>query len=311
MEVDSTNLNGEDVLVFSCKDPLTKDQLSEFRNLIKGNLERAGLAHIKFIALSGQTDVKVLSTPREPRNFFNFDGATYAQAEQQFKFLTALIDKHVQERLDKGLPVGVERSADERLARTFPKTFKDAIDKEAFDKCEKDFDVAMFQSLRGRDCRIGVSSKGSKIYIVLAFPDVEKGTVTLCERYHQKASEQSVVSDLLNLASLYNVKSIAIEPAYNRMLLDCASSSGLPVVAVNQSWHVMSPAVKLLERLIDDGRLVHDGWDEFRESFLNMAFHCDRNGNKTPHRGQSAGDIEYAMATLYALAAMGESDSRL
>jgi hypothetical protein len=65
VKVETAELGVNDVLVFTANQILTSEQFTKFRNLLKGNLERAGLSNTKFIALDSSTSVQVIKVGRK------------------------------------------------------------------------------------------------------------------------------------------------------------------------------------------------------------------------------------------------------
>jgi len=64
VKISTVELEPNDILVFSCNDLLSRDGFTNFRNLIKSNLERAGIPDQKFIALDRTTQVSIIARDR-------------------------------------------------------------------------------------------------------------------------------------------------------------------------------------------------------------------------------------------------------
>lgn len=299
MKVESATLNSEDVLVFTRDDYLTKDQFTEFRNAIKGNLDRVGLSDVKFIALDRSTDLKVLSVGRSPIGILSVDRPISAE---QFATMRFMVDKQIQERLANGYSMRID-----------PQAGGGEIDPSGFNMT--DFDVCArrdsndtLELVKGKDCYIGIDCGYGDVdsrdrAAVLIFPNMPStDCVTALTRSLSGYSAADIVAWIEKATEQFSVKGIGVDPAYNRELLGIFNIAEFPVASVPQGWTTMAPVTKWLEEKMASDRFVHFANPMYRSAFSNAVFHTDSAGNRVPHKGKSRGPIGYVCATLNAAA---------
>jgi len=218
------------------------------------------------------------------------------------------------------------------------------IEMAVYDACKATIDL---HALRDEPCWLGVdlSAVADLTCIVAAFrdPDVEDGylvvTFFFCPEagIERKALDdgapyplwaekgfitptegnavdlRAVEKKIRELAELFQVREVAIDPWGGRDLIARLMEDGLPVIEYRQGRASMSPAIKTLEMAILSSRFKHDGNPCLRWCFENVAVKLDDLGNKLLVKGTNQSkriDGAIASAMAVARAAAGEGTKR-
>lgn len=114
--------------------------------------------------------------------------------------------------------------------------------------------------------------------------------------------EYGIVRDaVIEMASMYNVGEIGIDPYNSQLFAEQLREHGLNVVLVPQTMPFMSPPAKEFERMIGVREIVHDRNPVLRWMLGNAMVHPDANGNIRPMKNISSDRIDGVTAGLNAL----------
>ena len=113
-----------------------------------------------------------------------------------------------------------------------------------------------------------------------------------------------ITKDILKLIADggYNVEAVAYDAWHNDVYISEFTRAGLNCVAIRQYYQQLSPACRLLEELIDDGAIEHDGNQCMAWCVGNVVLDTDPNGNVKPNKKKSAEKIDGVAALVDALA---------
>jgi phage terminase large subunit-like protein len=100
--------------------------------------------------------------------------------------------------------------------------------------------------------------------------------------------------DINNLAEMFRIPEIAIDPFGAMYLTTQLQNDGFEVVFVRQGFLSISPAAKEFERLVVNGMIEHDGNPV-------VTTEMDAAGNVKPSKGKSSEKIDGVAALLNAL----------
>ena len=112
----------------------------------------------------------------------------------------------------------------------------------------------------------------------------------------------AILEDLLDLASVYDVQQIYYDPFQAAMLTKKLSDYGLPVAEMRPTVLNFSEPMKLLEALVLEKRLHHDGSPVTEWMAGNVVCHRDAKDNIYPRRESRADKIDGIVAAIMALA---------
>jgi phage terminase large subunit-like protein len=107
--------------------------------------------------------------------------------------------------------------------------------------------------------------------------------------------------DINNLAEMFRIPEIAIDPFGAMYLTTQLQNDGFEVVFVRQGFLSISPAAKEFERLVVNGMIEHDGNPVMDWMFGNVTTEMDAAGNVKPSKGKSSEKIDGVAALLNAL----------
>lgn len=205
------------------------------------------------------------------------------------------------------------------------------VDMDVFDEGARDLDLA---ELEGAPCWLAVdaSTTTDLTAVVAAWRDGDDGFIVHpwffvpednlraradrdgvpYPRWHEEGhiiatpgnviDYRAVEHHIRDLASRFDVREIAFDPAYSRQISAPLTDDGFPVVEMRQGWRTMGPAIAELERAVIGRRLVHGGHPVLRWCFDNVAIQDDGKGNRSFHKGKSRDRIDGAVATAMAVA---------
>lgn len=139
----------------------------------------------------------------------------------------------------------------------------------------------------------------------------------------QRWSEQGFVSlsdgDTINFsditaavreaAGIYSLKMLGVDPYLSRMLTQDLMGTGQNIIEIPQTMLEMSPAMKQVERLLREDKLLHEANPTARWCFGNVRCATDGNENIRPMKNRSIDRIDLIVALIIAMAtAMTEPD---
>jgi len=112
-----------------------------------------------------------------------------------------------------------------------------------------------------------------------------------------------VVRSLADIAARYDVRAIAFDRWRIEDLRREMDAEGIeiPMVEFIQGFKSFSPAIDELERLVADGRLVHDGNPVLNWNIGNTVIETDAAGNRKPTKVRSREKIDGLVALVMAL----------
>lgn len=119
-----------------------------------------------------------------------------------------------------------------------------------------------------------------------------------------------VESKLINMSEQYDVVTLGTDPWNSRMLTQRLMREGIDVIEIGQSMKDMSPAMKMIERLMKSGKMTHEKNPLARWSWGNVVVAVDGNENIKPMKNKSYERIDPTVAMINAMAtaiAMGEN----
>ena len=127
----------------------------------------------------------------------------------------------------------------------------------------------------------------------------EKGHLTVTEG---ETTDFSAIEDWLREQSrLFDIRACAFDPYALLQLSQRMRNDGYPMVEYRASLLNFSEPTKLLDALMRDGRLVHDGSPVARWCVSNVVGHYDARGNVYPRKARVESKIDCAVATIMAL----------
>lgn len=205
------------------------------------------------------------------------------------------------------------------------------MDMRAWERCT---DPALdHKSFAGRRCWIGLdlASKTDIAAMVLLFADPEiEGGYAVFGRYYLPeetalaagnsqypgwlhtsrltATPGNVIdfewieSDLLKLASRFQIESVAFDPFQATQLATRMLAEGVPMVEVRPTVLNFSEPMKTLEALVLQGKLRHDGDPVLAWMASNVVAHLDAKDNIYPRKERAENKIDGIVALIMALA---------
>lgn len=204
------------------------------------------------------------------------------------------------------------------------------LDMAVYDEGARDFDP---EHLKGAPCFLGVDLGFTEDLsaIVAAFPR-QDGTLivvpyiyaaedTLAQRQEQDGQPwlewrddghllttpgRSIDLDVIEakireLCEAHDVREIAIDRFGAFGIRKRLEEDGLPIFEHGQSFGHMGPAIKAVERLVLEGRLIHGGHPVLRNHFANAHLRADDMGNQRFQKGRDrARKVDGAIAAVMA-----------
>lgn len=112
-----------------------------------------------------------------------------------------------------------------------------------------------------------------------------------------------VEDDILEVSHKYQLKLLGVDPYLSRMLTQQVMKEDIDVVEIPQDMKNMSPAMKMIEKLLRKGQMKHEENPCARWCFGNVKVAIDGNENQKPMKNKSTGRIDIAVAWIIAMAA--------
>jgi phage terminase large subunit-like protein len=104
------------------------------------------------------------------------------------------------------------------------------------------------------------------------------------------------------------IEAVAYDPWQATQLANSLSDQGLPMVEVRQTVQNLSEPMKLLESLVLEGRIHHDGNPVLTWMMSNVVAHLDAKDNIFPRKERPENKIDGAVALIIALSRFVESE---
>lgn len=104
-----------------------------------------------------------------------------------------------------------------------------------------------------------------------------------------------------DLCERFEVREIAADPHYAKIMLANLLEDGYPAIQFRQGWMSMGPAIQALEKAILGGNFRHGGHPVLRWNFDNISIQDDGKGNRSFHKGKSRDKIDGAVAGAMAV----------
>jgi phage terminase large subunit-like protein len=106
----------------------------------------------------------------------------------------------------------------------------------------------------------------------------------------------------------FRVQAVAYDPWQATQLANSLSDQGAPMVEVRQTVQNLSEPMKLLESLVLEGRIHHDGNPVLTWMMSNVVAHLDAKDNIFPRKERPENKIDGAVALIIALSRFVESE---
>jgi len=222
-------------------------------------------------------------------------------------------------------------------------SFQSWLRLDQWDACQREIDL---ETYKGRRCYIGVdlASTRDMTAVCAAFPEMEDGQLVcdlafwywapsggLADRdANERAKYQhwrdsgalivtpglttdyrAVRAKLCDMATKFNVVEVAYDPWNATQLANELDDDGFEMIQFRQGFASMNEPSKLLESMLADGTLRHDGNPITRWMAGNVTTKTDEHNNIKPNKKTSTGKIDGIVAAVMALgrAMQGEGQS--
>jgi phage terminase large subunit-like protein len=137
---------------------------------------------------------------------------------------------------------------------------------------------------------------------------VDQGWLTVTEG---ETTDYSAIEDWLRTQSrLFDVRACAYDPYALLQLSQRMRNDGYPMIEYRATTLNFSEPTKLLDALMRDGRIHHDGSPVARWCISNVVGHYDKRSNIYPNKARPEAKIDCAIATIMALGASLAAESR-
>lgn len=127
------------------------------------------------------------------------------------------------------------------------------------------------------------------------------GFLTLCPG--DLIDNRDVMAAILEAKERYRLKALGIDQYLTQTMTPLLQDEGVNVIAIPQTMAGMSPAMKELEGLIREHKMLHVHNTCGRWCFGNVRCAVDGNENQKPMKNRSTGRIDIAVAWIIAVAA--------
>lgn len=127
------------------------------------------------------------------------------------------------------------------------------------------------------------------------------GFLTLCQG--DMIDNRDVIEAVLDAKQRYELKALGIDQYLTQTMTPLLQDEGVNVIAIPQTMAGMSPAMKELEGLIREHKMLHVHNTCGRWCFGNVRCAVDGNENQKPMKNRSIGRIDIAVAWIIAVAA--------
>lgn len=126
------------------------------------------------------------------------------------------------------------------------------------------------------------------------------GFLTLCQG--DMIDNRDVIGAILEAKALYRLKALGIDQYLTQTMTPLLQDEGVNVIAIPQTMAGMSPAMKELEGLIREHKMLHVHNTCARWCFGNVRCAVDGNENRKPMKDRSTGRIDITVAWIIAVA---------
>lgn len=126
------------------------------------------------------------------------------------------------------------------------------------------------------------------------------GFLTLCQG--DMIDNRDVMAAILEAKERYHLKALGIDQYLTQTMTPLLQDEGVNVIAIPQTMAGMSPAMKELEGLIREHRMLHVHNTCARWNFGNVRCAVDGNENQKPMKNRSTGRIDITVAWIIAVA---------
>lgn len=126
------------------------------------------------------------------------------------------------------------------------------------------------------------------------------GFLTLCPG--DLIDNRDVIGAILEAKERYKLKALGIDQYLTQTMTPLLQDEGVSVIAIPQTMAGMSPAMKELEGLIREHKMLHVHNTCGRWCFGNVRCAVDGNENQKPMKDRSTGRIDIAVAWIIAVA---------
>lgn len=126
------------------------------------------------------------------------------------------------------------------------------------------------------------------------------GFLTLCPG--DMIDNRDVMAAILDAKERYHLKALGIDQYLTQTMTPLLQDEGVKVIAIPQTMAGMSPAMKELEGLIREHKMLHVHNTCARWNFGNVRCAVDGNENQKPMKNRSTGRIDITVAWIIAVA---------
>ena len=112
-----------------------------------------------------------------------------------------------------------------------------------------------------------------------------------------------VEDDIYEAADLYNLRLLGVDPYLSRMITQQVMKREIEVAEIPQDMKNMSPAMKMIEKLLRKHLMEHEENPCARWCFGNVRAAVDGNENMKPMKNKSVGRIDIVVAWIIAMSA--------
>lgn len=126
------------------------------------------------------------------------------------------------------------------------------------------------------------------------------GFLSLCQG--DMIDNRDIVAAILEAKERYRLKALGIDQYLTQTMTPLLQDEGINVIAIPQTMAGMSPAMKELEGLIREHKMLHVHNTCARWNFGNVRCAVDGNENQKPMKNRSIGRIDITVAWIIAVA---------
>ena len=157
--------------------------------------------------------------------------------------------------------------------------------------------VALFQAWRPLE---GVLEAEKRDHV--PYRDWERaGFLTLCQG--DMIDNRDVIAAILDAKERYDLRALGIDQYLTATMTPLLQDEGVKIISIPQTMAGMSPAMKELEGLIREHKMLHVHNTCGRWCFGNVRCAVDGNENQKPMKNRSTGRIDITVAWIIAVAA--------
>lgn len=127
------------------------------------------------------------------------------------------------------------------------------------------------------------------------------GFLTLCQG--DMIDNRDVIAAILDAKERYDLRALGIDQYLTATMTPLLQDEGVEIIAIPQTMAGMSPAMKELEGLIREHKMLHVHNTCARWCFGNVRCAVDGNENQKPMKNRSIGRIDITVAWIIAVAA--------